>query len=138
MKLKKYVVLGIMVVIIILGSTVSHELAQINNTDNEFGIHTSESSQSLTNNEILNDIFNNKILEYISEGYFSQVYETSLQATCYALFILNSIGKINELNFTELCSYIMSHYDSDLNRFMDSLTYRYLDTDFSLTYYNSI
>ncbi|MBA7630231.1 hypothetical protein ES703_37751 [subsurface metagenome] len=29
----------------------------------------------------------------------------------------------------------MSHYDSDLNRFMDSLSYRYLDTDFSLTYY---
>jgi len=135
MKLKKYVVLGLMVVIIILGSTVSHELTQISNTDNEFGIHSSEPTQSLTNNEILNDIFNNKILAYISEGYFPQIYETSLQATYYALFILNKIGKINEFNFTELSSYIMSHYDSNLNRFMDSLAYRYLDTDFSLTYY---
>ena len=124
-----------MVVIIILGSTISHELPQINNNNNEFGVHPSEPSQSLTNNEILNNIFNNKILEYTSEGYFSQVYETSLQATYYGLFILNSIGKINELNFTELSNYIMSHYDSDLNRFMDSLAYRYLDTDFSLTYY---
>ncbi|GAG84473.1 unnamed protein product, partial [marine sediment metagenome] len=92
MKLKKYAVLGLMVVIIILGSTISHELAQINNTDNESGILPSEISQSLTNNEILNDIFNNKILEYISNGYFPQIYETSLQATYYALFILSSIG----------------------------------------------
>jgi len=135
MRLKKYVVLGMLVVIIILGCTVSHELAQINNTDNESDIYPSEPSQSLTNNEILNGIFNNKILEYTSEGYFSQIYETSLQATYYALFILSSIGKINELNFTELSSYIMSHYDSDMNRFMDTLAYRYLDTDFSLTYY---
>ncbi len=135
MKLKKYAVLGLMVVIIILGSTISHELAQINNTDNESGILPSETSQSLTNNEILNDIFNDKIMEYISNGYFPQIYETSLQATYYALFILHSIGKINEFNFTELSSYIMSHYDSNLNRFMDSLAYRYLNTDFSLTYY---
>jgi len=135
MKLKKYVVLGIMVVIIILGSTVSHELAQINNTDNEFVIHSSGPSQSLTNNEILNAVFNDKVMEYTSQGYFSQIYETSLQATYYALFILNSIGKVNELNVTELSSYIMSHYDSGLDRFMDSLSYRYLETDFSLTYY---
>jgi len=135
MKLKKYVVLGLMVVIIILGSTVSHDLAQINNTNNKFSILPSEPSQSLTNNEILNIVFNDKIMEYISQGYFSQIYETSLQATYYALFILNSIGKVNELNVTELSSYIMSHYDFDMNRFMDSLAYRYLDTDFSLTYY---
>ncbi|MFW9971687.1 MAG: hypothetical protein ACFFDF_15940 [Candidatus Odinarchaeota archaeon] len=92
-------------------------------------------SSSRDISDIIEDIFNTKVLQYANKGYFPQLYEPSLQATYYAIYILHSIGKLNEINVTENINYILSHYDPSLNRFMDSLSYRYLDTDFTKTYF---
>ncbi len=95
---------------------------------------------SLRNNEIINSIFDARVSDYSDLGYFPQIYEPSLQATYYGLYILDTIGKLNHINQSEIINYIMSHYDIGSNRFMDTLAYRYLDTDFSKTYFplNSI
>lgn len=97
--------------------------------------YTSQSPQISSNNEIIDSIFNEKVLEYYDLGYFNQIYESSLQATYYALYILDILGKLDQINQTEIVNYIMSHYESSSHRFMDSLAYRYLDTDFSQIYY---
>ncbi|MFX1501150.1 MAG: hypothetical protein ACFFDH_09335 [Promethearchaeota archaeon] len=87
------------------------------------------------NKAIIDSAFNKKIDDYYDKGYFPQVYEPSLQATYYALYILDTIGKLDYINQTEIVNYIMSHYDSSSYLFMDTLAYRYLGIDFSLTYY---
>lgn len=95
---------------------------------------------SSSNNEIINSIFDARVSDYSDLGYFPQIYEPSIQATYYALFIFDAIGKLNHINQSEIINYIMSQYDGSSNRFMDTLAYRYLDTDFSKTYFplNSI
>ena len=95
---------------------------------------------SLSNNDIINSVFDARVSDYSNLGYFPQLYEPSLQATYYALYILDAIGKLNHINQSEIIDYIVSHYEVSSNRFMDILAYRYLDTDFSKTYFplNSI
>jgi prenyltransferase beta subunit len=92
-------------------------------------------SSSGDNSEILETIFTNKISEYATYEYFPQFYQPSLQATYYALYVLQSIGKLHEINQANIINYIMKHYDADHSKFMDILGYRYLDTDFDKTYF---
>ncbi|MFX1279903.1 MAG: hypothetical protein ACFFA3_10840 [Promethearchaeota archaeon] len=86
---------------------------------------------SLNNYNNLNSIFTDKIDDYNEYGFFPQIYEPSLQATYYGLFILDAIGKLERVNKTQITDYIMSTYDWETRLFMDSYAYRFLDTDFS-------
>ncbi|MFX1429509.1 MAG: hypothetical protein ACFFCY_05015 [Promethearchaeota archaeon] len=97
-------------------------------------------SSTRDNNELLDSIFNFKVLDYYQKGYFPQIYEPSLQASYYALYTLQSVGKLHEINCTDIINYIMKHYDVSSNSFKDTLAYRYLDTDFTKSYFplNSI
>lgn len=87
------------------------------------------------NSELIDSLFTSKVLNYYDKGYFPQIYEPSLQATYYALYILSSIGKLHEINHTAIIEYIMTHYEEASTCFMDNLAFRYLDTDFSQTYF---
>ncbi len=95
----------------------------------------STSSVPNENYDNLNDIFNAKLNQYNSLGYFPQNYESSLQATYYALYILDSIGKLDTINKTAISNYIMAHYNSSTHIFEDKYSYRYLDTDFNKEYF---
>ena len=88
-----------------------------------------------SNHEIIQEIFAQKLIQYSSLGHFPQIYEPSLQATYYVLYILEAIGKLNEINQTAMINFIKSHYDENSGTFMDNYAYRYLDTDFSQSYY---
>ena len=91
---------------------------------------------SPTNNyEIIEDIFTEKLNKYSSLGYFPQTFEPSLQATYYGLFILEALDLLDKINQTDILNYIMSHYDINSKLFMDQYTYRYLDLNFSQSYY---
>ncbi len=79
----------------------------------------------------LESIFNSKLNQFSSEGYFSQVYESSLQATYFALYVLNATGTLGTINQAEILSYIMAHYNESSYIFMDNYAERYLHTDFS-------
>ncbi|MCK4380986.1 MAG: hypothetical protein KAW51_07570, partial [Candidatus Lokiarchaeota archaeon] len=93
-------------------------------------------TSSPTNNyEIIEEIFTQNLDKYSSMGYFPQLYEPSLQATYYALYILEALGKLDQINQSSIKDYLMSHYDSNSHIFMDKYSYRYLDTDFSQGYY---
>jgi len=81
------------------------------------------------NNDIIDSVFNAKIEDYNNHSYYSQVYESSLQATYYALYILNVLGKLDTINQSTMVNYILSHYEPSSDRFMDSLSYRYLTID---------
>ncbi|MFX0134601.1 MAG: hypothetical protein ACFFDN_13255 [Candidatus Hodarchaeota archaeon] len=134
MKLKKYILSCFILIIFLISGIFLREFdnkcAYSNNN-----VSISQSPQLSSNNEIINSIFNDKVFEYYDLGYFNQSYESSLQATYYALFIFDALGKLDKLNQTKITNYVMSQYESSSNRFMDILAYRYLDTDFSQFYY---
>ncbi|GAG26070.1 unnamed protein product, partial [marine sediment metagenome] len=87
------------------------------------------------NYDSIDEILDAKIINYSTYGYFPQKYRPSLQASYYALFILNAIGRISTINQTMLINFIMSHYDQSSKIFMDDYSRRYLDIDISKTFY---
>ncbi|MHA2132179.1 MAG: hypothetical protein ACW99L_19580 [Promethearchaeota archaeon] len=92
-------------------------------------------STQKTNYEIIEEIFTQKLLQYSSTGYFTQLFESSLQATYYALYILDAVQKLEEINQSQVLKFIMSNYDVNSQIFIDRYANRYLDTDFSQVYY---
>jgi len=81
-----------------------------------------------TNLDFIESIFDSKSANFSSKGYYPQVYSDSLQATYYALYVLNSIGKISEINQSEVTNYLMSFYNSSSHHFVDSSAKRYLSS----------
>ena len=88
-----------------------------------------DSSEEIYNT--IDSIFTTKADDYTSYGFYPQLYESSLQATYYGLYILDVIGKLEQINETQIIDYIMSTYDAETHIFMDIYSYRYLDTDFT-------
>jgi len=83
-------------------------------------------SSQKSNYEIIEEVFTELLDQYSTQGYFSQVYEPSLQATYYALYVLDAIGKLDQINQTEVTEYIMAHYDNTNHIFTDQYSNRYL------------
>jgi hypothetical protein len=86
-------------------------------------------SSSNNNYEILQAIMDQKCWEYQELGYYPQIYEPSLQATYYGLYILESLNRLDHINTTKLEDFIMSKYSENKHYFIDSYAYRYLDSD---------
>ena len=95
----------------------------------------SPESATGTNYNNIQKIFNDKLSKYNSLGYFPQFYDSSLQATYYALYILDVLGKLDTINQTAITEYILSYYNSSSHVFTDKYAYRYLDTDVNKVYY---
>ena len=87
-----------------------------------------------TNREIIESIFDSKNDDYSTYGYYPQIYSDSLQATYYALSILDFIGKLSEIDQGEVSSYIMSFYNSSSHQFVDSSAKRYLSSEIPILY----
>jgi len=122
----------------IINGTIKSNLNYHENTKeniiNEF-TENLEISSTQSNYEIIADTFGYKLAQYSSLGHFPQIYESSLQATYFALYILEALGGLDQINQTAITNFIMSHYDVDSHFFMDKYSWRYLDTDFSQCYY---
>jgi len=90
---------------------------------------------SIDNGGDIEAIFERKLNDYDNLGYFPQIYESSLQATYYGLYILEALGKICDINQTKIVDYILDHYSEDLHIFTDEYTNRYLNMNFPQMYY---
>ena len=91
-------------------------------------------SSSVNNYETIESIFAQKLADFAQLGYFPQYYEPSLQATYFALYILDAVGLLNQIDQGAVLDYIMSHYNEETQTFMDIYAYRYLDTIFPRMY----
>jgi prenyltransferase beta subunit len=91
-------------------------------------------SSQKSNYEIIDQMLSSKLAQYSSLGYFPQVYESSLQATYFALYILDAVGHIDQINQTAVLNFIMSHYDENSQIFNDKYSKRYLESDIALSY----
>ncbi|NVM34402.1 MAG: hypothetical protein HWN81_02325 [Candidatus Lokiarchaeota archaeon] len=87
------------------------------------------------NFDLVDNILDTKINYHNILGYFPQLYQPSLQATYYTLYILSEIGRLSSINQTEMVNYILSCYNPSSHIFIDDYARRYLDTDISKMYY---
>ncbi len=78
-----------------------------------------------SNLEILEAMFDAKNAEYAINGYYSQIYSDSLQATYYALFVLNAIGRLGDIDQQAVIDYIMTFYNLSTDIFSDENSKRY-------------
>jgi hypothetical protein len=136
--MRKYKLISILIIILLFfGVSINEKLVnrdiQSRQSYYQHEMVTQSSSESTL--QIINEIFDNKASSYATEGYFPQLYETSLQATYYGLSILQSLGKLDVINTSKMTDYIMDHYNSSSGVFMDTYSSRYLGTDFSQSYY---
>ena len=89
-----------------------------------------ETLQTASNNNFNNIMtaVENRLNEFNLYGYYPQIYKPSLQATYYALYILEALQALDTINETVLLQYIMSHYSEETHNFMDAYAYRHKDT----------
>ena len=104
-------------------------------------VNTDEISKSIPktssceNGDNIDVIFDKKLYDYNNLGYFPQIYESSLQATYYGLYVLEALGMLNQINQTKIIDYILDHYSEDLHVFIDEYSHRYLNMNFPQIYY---
>ena len=94
----------------------------------------SPKSSAKTNFEIIDSMFDSKNGNYSMIGYYPQIYSSSLQATYYALSILDAIERIDEIDQQWAIDYIMSFYNSSLYQFLDENALRYLASEIPRRY----
>ena len=127
-KKKTIVIIGVILIVFLAcflsvknGSTTNPS----SSTEDNF---ESLNASDATNLDLINEIFDSKSADFSSNGYYSQIYSDSLQATYYALFVLDSIGKLDEIDQEKVIDYVMSHYNSSSHQFLDISAKRYLSS----------
>ena len=88
-----------------------------------------------SNLEMLQSVFDAKNADYATYGYYPQIYSASLQATYYALYVLDAIGKLGDIDQQAVIDYILSFYNSSTNQFDDENSDRYLASKIPGRYY---
>ena len=77
----------------------------------------------------LDDMMVSKMTNFSELGYFPQQYTSSLQATYFALYILEKIEKIDSIDKDIVVDYILGNYNDSSQFFVDCYALRYLDMD---------
>ena len=136
MKWKKHLVLVSVVLIVVLAyfsSFATNSIAIPGDTQIEsFNLLATSDASNL---EILEAIFDAKNDDYATYGYYPQIYSGSLQATYYALYVLDAIGKLGDIDQQAVTDYVMSFYNSNSHTFSDENSDRYLASKIPGRYY---
>ncbi|NVM16996.1 MAG: hypothetical protein HWN80_04720 [Candidatus Lokiarchaeota archaeon] len=131
---KKLVLIGVIsVVILSCFIAVSNKSMAIPGSELYPGVESPKSSDT-TNFEIISDMFDAKNSDYTSKGYYSQIYSSSLQATYYALSVLEAIDRVGEIDQQKAIDYIMSFYNSSTHQFLDENVLRYFGSEMHRRY----
>ena len=120
-------------IVVLIFSTV-YAGGVLNNTTNSdfYNLNTAQPSSNI---EMLLSVFDTKNSDYATYGYYPQIYSGSLQATYYALYILDAIGKLGDIDQHSVINYIISFYNSSTSQFTDENSNRYLASKIPGRYY---
>ena len=136
MKWKKNRVLISIVLIVVLAYFSTISIKSVANPGERQNKNFDLLATSDTSNlEILEEIFDAKNADYAIYGYYPQIYSDSLQATYYALYVLDAIGKLGDIDQQAVVNYIMSFYNSSSHIFSDENSQRYLASKIHGRYY---
>ncbi|MHA2184144.1 MAG: prenyltransferase/squalene oxidase repeat-containing protein [Promethearchaeota archaeon] len=98
-------------------------------------ITTPNSSYELFDSSTLSQALNVKKNNFTEKTYFPEYYQSSIHSTYYALYILEAIGKFDNIDIEAYSTYFLSFYDEGSQRFIDEYALRYLDMDPLFAYY---
>ena len=136
MKWKKTRVLICVVLIVVLTYFSTTSITIVGNPSERQNENFDLLATSDTSNlEILETIFDSKNADYATYGYYPQIYSDSLQATYYALYVLNAIGKLGDIDQQTVINYVMSFYNSSSHIFSDENAQRYFASKIPGRYY---
>ncbi|MCJ7648852.1 MAG: hypothetical protein MUP85_09590, partial [Candidatus Lokiarchaeota archaeon] len=141
MKLKIKVSIGLLLICAICTlsfTIICNETRQKSVTQVEYPLFEDQEISPLASDatvEFLEDILTDKTAEYNANGYFSSYYQPTLQSTYQALYALQSLGKLSQVDEVAVGQYIMNHYLPMNSCFIDDTGYRYLDVDLERMYY---
>lgn len=141
MKLKIKVSIGLLLICAICTlsfTMICNETRQKSVTQVEYPLFEDQEISPLVSDatvEFLEDILTDKTAEYNANGYFSSYYQPTLQSTYQALYALQSLGKLSQVDEVAVGQYIMNHYLPMNSCFIDDTGYRYLDVDLERMYY---
>ena len=68
------------------------ESSELGSKEEFIGVVDLPMISAINNSQLINDILDDKVMDYNNLGYFSQYGRPSLRGTYYALYILNAIG----------------------------------------------
>ncbi|MHA1508171.1 MAG: prenyltransferase/squalene oxidase repeat-containing protein [Promethearchaeota archaeon] len=136
MRWKKNLVLVSIVLVVVIstfsaGSSFSKAIPGDVQTENFDLLTTSD----ISNLEILQSVFDANNADYATYGYYPQIYSGSLQATYYALYVLDAIGKLGDIDQQAVIDYILSFYNSSSYTFSDENSDRYFASKIPGRYY---
>ena len=143
-KIDKKIKVGFIILFLICFAIISFQnFKRVNNLNIKYQIvgeltisdNKEVKTSSCNNQENIEDIFERKLNDYSLLGYFPQTYKPSIQAVYYAISILDTLGKLNLINQTEVANDIMNQYLIDTHFFLDDYAQRYLDTDYLMDDY---
>ncbi len=92
-------------------------------------------ASDISNLEMLQSVFDAKNADYATYGYYPQIYSGSLQATYYALYVLDAIGKLGNIDQQAVTNYILSFYNTSSHTFSDENSDRYFASKIPGRYY---
>ncbi|MBD3211526.1 MAG: hypothetical protein GF311_02875 [Candidatus Lokiarchaeota archaeon] len=108
---------------------------EVSEGSNEMRQETALKSSSMNSNYgLLMGTMDGICDQYNSNGFFPTLYCPSLQGCYFALSCYSMIGRLEDVNTTEVLDYIFDHYDYESNYFIDEYAIRYLNTDFEEYY----
>ena len=76
-------------------------------------------TSSSSNYHLIEDIIDDKLEKFATQGYFSQIYEASLQSIFFSLEILDSLNRLYTINESAIVNCIMSYYSQEEQYFID-------------------
>ena len=97
-------------------------------TEGVYSTSFSTPSQADGNNDLINQILDNKTALLTDLGYLPTNWRASLSATYFALYILNATEQLHQIDTEAVAEYILSKYnETAVAPFMDLQALRWLD-----------
>ncbi len=96
-----------------------------------------DSSEYGLNQSNVDDLLDDRLSDYNQYGCFQEYYSPSIRDTYFALYVLDAISKLHQIDEGKVLQYIMSHYDSVNNEFQDDYSLRFYDLIDSEAYYQN-
>ncbi|MFX0074349.1 MAG: hypothetical protein ACFE96_02830 [Candidatus Hermodarchaeota archaeon] len=131
---KTLVLIGVISFVFISCFTSSNSNAIANLGSEIEPIFDSPRISDTSNLDIINSIFDSKNSGYTTNGYYPQIYSSSLQATYYVLTILEDIQRIQLIDQQNVIDYVLSFYNSSSSPFLDENALRYLASEIPRRY----
>ncbi len=104
------------------------------NTRHDLQIHLSTPGY---NQSDLDELLDGRLSDYNLYGCFQEHYTPSIRDTYFALYALDAIDKLDQINESIILNYITAHYNSTNNEFQDSYSLRFYDLVDSEAFYQN-